>query len=153
MNPGKAFEDDFKKSISDDYFYYRFRDGTAAWGGNEKVRFQQKNICDCMVMAHTKVWLMELKSTKAKSIPFGMINMKNLEDLVKASQHRKANVKAVLVANFRSVARTFYMDAQDVKRFIETTDRKSIPISFFEEEGTEIESVKRRVRYRYKMFD
>ena len=33
MNEGKKFEQDFRNSMPEDVFYYRLRDGTAAWSG------------------------------------------------------------------------------------------------------------------------
>ena len=44
-NEGKKFEEDFKKSVPKNLFYYRFIDGTSAWDGGN-ARFQAKNICD-----------------------------------------------------------------------------------------------------------
>ena len=36
-------------SVPEDVFFYRLRDGSSAWGGNEKVRFQQTNMCDVIM--------------------------------------------------------------------------------------------------------
>ena len=45
-NIGKKFEEDFRKSIPDNMFYYRFRDSGGTWGGNEKMRFTPSNIAE-----------------------------------------------------------------------------------------------------------
>ena len=56
MSSGKKFETNFKNSVPDNIFYYRFRDGTSSWGNKacegcpknkQLTRFQSKNICDC----------------------------------------------------------------------------------------------------------
>ena len=72
QNEGKRFEEDIKKSVPSEYFYYRFKDGTGNFNGtkNENVRFQAKNICDCEVMTDNYLFLLELKSHLGKSISF-----------------------------------------------------------------------------------
>ena len=38
MNAGKVFENDLIKSVPDNIYHYRFKDGTAAWGeGSENT--------------------------------------------------------------------------------------------------------------------
>lgn len=65
-NQGKIFEQDFRSSLPLDnpnLFFYRFKDGTANWGdrNNPNVRFQQKNVCDCMIFYKGYLFLIELK--------------------------------------------------------------------------------------------
>ena len=44
MNSGKRFENNFKNSVPENVFYYRFRDGTSSWSKEENslTRFQAK---------------------------------------------------------------------------------------------------------------
>ena len=151
-NEGKRFEEDFKNSIPDEYFYYRFRDGTASWDGGS-ARFQMKNICDCMVMNQNYLMLFELKSTKQKSLPFSMVDKKNLDALVDASMHLHSNVEPLFIVNFRTIEKTYQIDAKRVQWYMNHAERKSIPLEYFEAHGTVIKQVKKRVRYRYFMFD
>lgn len=72
-NQGKIFEQDFRSSIdlsNTDLFYYRFKDGTAGWGGtqNSFVRFQSNNICDAMIFYKGNLFLIELKRHTRKVI-------------------------------------------------------------------------------------
>ena len=151
MNEGKKFEEDFKKSVPDELFYYRFKDGTAAWDGGN-ARFQAKNICDCMIMGFDVLWLIELKSFKGKSFPFGNIDTKNLDKMIEASNKVGSRVNSSVVFNFRDLEKTFIADCIDVKQFMESTDRKSIPLAWFEEDWhtfNQLTQIKKRTRYRY----
>ena len=146
MNAGKQFEQDFKKSVPENVFFYRFRDGTASWGGGENTRFQQSNMCDCMIF-NGVLYLLELKSHKGKSIPFSAIRQNQVTELSKASTYQK--VIAGFIVNFRDVEKTYFATAPKVEYFIAHEERKSIPIVWFEENGTLIPQRKLRVNYRY----
>ena len=75
-NQGKVFEENFRKSLdlnNPDLFFYRFKDGTASWGGgqqNDFIRFQAKNISDCMIFYKGNLSILELKNHKRKIITF-----------------------------------------------------------------------------------
>lgn len=147
-NAGKAFEEDIKKSVPDDCWIYRFKDGTANFSGskNENVRFQAHNICDFMIMAKDNLVLLELKSHAGASIPFSCIRKNQIEEMSKI-EHPK--IKTYFVLNFRDSEKTYAVSAKDLKEYIENSNRKSIPISWSEENGIEIVGVKKKVRYRY----
>lgn len=148
MNAGKQFETDFRKSVPEGVFFYRFRDGTASWGGGENTRFQQSNICDCM-MFNGILYLLELKSHKGKSLPFSAIRQNQITELSKASTYPK--IIAGFIVNFRDVEKTFFVLAPKVEYFITHEERKSIPIAWFEENGVIIPQKKLRVNYRYEL--
>ena len=61
----------------------------------------------------------------------------------------KHNVYGVLIANFRDIGETFYMNVVALSEFIKNTDRKSIPLSFFQDKGIKFLQEKKRTRYRY----
>lgn len=147
--PGKQFEEDFKKSVPSNCWIYRFKDGTANFNGarNENVRFQAYNICDFLVMSN-RLNLFELKSHKGQSIPFSAIRLKQVEELSKI-QHEKIN--SYFVFNFRDFANTYCVQATKVKEFMETSTRKSIPLSWCEEHGIKIEQQKKKVTWRYDL--
>jgi recombination protein U len=149
-NPGKAFEEDIKKSVPDWCWIYRFKDGTANFAGekNQNVRFQAHNICDFMVMANERLYLLELKSHKGASIPFSCIRPKQLEEMAEITY---PNITAFFLLNFRDIERTYAVRAGELKKFIETTDRKSVPIQWCIDQGIEIPSERKRTRFRYDL--
>ena len=149
MNEGKKFEEDFKKSVPLDFFYYRLRDNAASFSGGDNVRFTSHNICDCLIMAKDKLYLLELKSHKGSSLPLNCIRPNQLEGLVKAESYK--NVYAAFVINFRDKEKTFIISANKLYEFIGNTTRKSIPIKFIESNGKEIRSERKKVRYRYDL--
>ena len=148
MNNGKKFESDFKASVPKNVFYYRFKDGTASWDKGDNTRFQAFNICDCMMFDKmTGLWLCELKSHAGKSLPFSCIRDNQLKEMLQASEYQF--VHPIFIINFRDVEKTFAIDAIKVARFIESGERKSIPIDWLEENGDLVRCRKLRVNYRY----
>ncbi|PRR77669.1 Recombination protein U [Clostridium liquoris] len=129
-NLGKIFEEDFKKSVPDWCWIYRFRDGTANFAGekNQNVRFQAHNICDFEVMANNNLFLLELKSYQGVSIPLSGIRKNQLEGMIKASSYR--NIYPYFILNFRGVQRVYAIKVQTLCNFILTANRKSIPLKW-----------------------
>lgn len=148
MKKGGRFEKDFKDSIEDYMFYYRFRDGTANFGGdkNENVRFQQKNICDCMIF-FKKLYLFELKSHKGKSIPFSCIRDNQVTSLLTAS--RFDGIEAGLLFNFSDLDETYYIDIIQIRNFINSAERKSFPVAWCREQGIQVRQQKKIKHFRY----
>jgi len=144
MNAGKRFEQDFKKSVPKNVYYYRFKDGTASWGNQENTRFQATNLCDCLLYNSGQLYLLELKSYKSKSLPFSAIRKNQIDGLLEASQFR-INAGFVIKLN----GETYYIDVESVDTFIKNSDRKSIPLKWLEENGIYIPREKLRVNYRY----
>lgn len=149
-NPGKLFEEDFKKSVPTECFVYRFKDGTANFNGakNENVRFQAKNICDFMVMTKEYLVLMELKSHASVRIPFSCIRNNQIEEMTKID-HPK--IKTYFIFNFRDLETTFAIEAQKIKEYMETAQRSSFPLNWCEENGIKIIGTKKKVRYKYDL--
>lgn len=148
MNIGKVFEQEFKSSVPNGYWYYRLRDGTAAYGGNEKTRFQATNICDCMVMTNKKLFLIELKNTNGVSLPIGNIKKNQLSGL---SVINHSNIEQYFIVCFREKKLCFGIKAQHLNDFIENTERKSIPLQYFLNFGIEIKMTKKKVNYKYDL--
>ncbi len=157
MSSGKKFETNFKNSVPENIFYYRFRDGTSSWGNKacegcpknkQLTRFQAKNICDCQLFDGDYLYLLELKSTKGKSLSLNNIRKNQVDDLMAASEY--ANIVAGLVVNFADAEQTYFMEIDLVNYwYYEQTERKSIPIKEFKEKCIEIQSKKLKVNYRY----
>lgn len=150
QNEGKKFEDDFKKSVPQEYWIYRFRDGTGNFGGtkNENVRFQASNICDFEVVTDKYVFLLELKSYKGASISFEGIRDNQIKQMSEID-HEK--IKAYFILNFREKEKTFAVEAKKLKEYIENADRGSIPIQWCIDNGIKIDGEKKRTRFRYNL--
>lgn len=148
MNSGKIFEQDFKNSIPVEHFVYRFKDSAGAWQGGENTRFTPSNISDFMVMARDTLFLLELKSHKGVSIPFTCIRKNQIEEMAKI-QHQ--NIRALFILNFRDLEKTYAITANAIKRFMDLSERKSIPLQWCVENGIEIAAEKKRIRFRYRV--
>lgn len=149
MNEGKKFEEDFKKSM-DKYniWNYRLRDSSGSWSNNSKSRFTAKNICDYIAYKNGGLYLLELKSHKGSSLPYTAISDYQLKGL---SDIDYPGIKAYFIINMRDKEKTYAIEALKIKTYIETSGRKSIPISFMDNEGIEIKGIKRRTRYEYEV--
>jgi recombination protein U len=150
LNAGKQFEKDFKDSIPNDVFFYRFRDGTSSWDKGEMTRFQQSNMCDCMMMYNGTLYLLELKSDKGKSIPLSCFRDNQIKELSNANNYN--HIKSGFIINMRDIEKTYYIGVQSFIAFTETyLDKKSIPVSWLQENGLKIGQVKLKVHYRYNL--
>ena len=147
MNEGKKFEEDFKKSMDKNNIWnYRLRDSSGSWINNKRSRFTPKNICDYIAYNNGGLYLLELKSHKGSSLPFAAISDYQLKGL---SSIDYLGIKAYFIINMRDKEKTYAIEALKIKTYIETSGRKSIPISFMDNEGIEIKGIKRRTRFEY----
>ena len=145
-NNGKRFEQDFKKSVPKGVWYYRFKDGTASWDNGNATRFQQQNICDCMLVQHGQLTLCELKSSKGISLPFNNIRQSQIDQMIEASQY---GINALFIIKLDN--NVFAIDVESVDDYIRNAQRKSIPISWLEENGIHVPCEKLKVNYRYDL--
>lgn len=155
-NLGKKFEENWKKSVPNYIFYYRFRDsGSSYYGGNQNLRFSASNIADCLLQdPFTGLHLIELKNHKGKSIPLNCIignktKEKQIKDLVEANKY--SSVYSSLIVFFSDIERCFELSINNFIEFIQKEDRKSIPIEYFEKYGFEIEVTKIKTNYRFNI--
>lgn len=152
-NEGKKFEEDFKKSCdsTDGVFFYRLKDGSASWGGNDKTRFQAKNDFDNFIYSIHGLCLLELKSTLGKSLPLGNIKQSQIDGLNKAANKNIDKLYAGFIINYRDCEETYYISVQQLNDFINKNERKSIPIDFCRDNGLKLSGEKLKVRYRYNI--
>lgn len=146
---GKRFEESWKKSIPGDVFYYRLRDGSSSWGGNDKVRFQSTNICDAIMFDGYTLFTLELKSTKGKSLPFANIKEHQIDDLLWCNQF--FHVISGFVIEFSDLDECYYLDIVDFKHFKDNTDRKSIPVDYCRSNGFKIDVEKKKVNRKFNV--
>ena len=109
MNEGKRFEANFQSSIPHSVWCYRFKDGTASWGGGDNTRFQAFNICDFMVVDEDYCYLFELKSVSGSSIPFGNIRDTQLKEMGEACEY--PFLYPAFIFNFRKTETTYCIRA------------------------------------------
>lgn len=148
MNAGKKFEQIFKKSIPNDsnVYYYRLKDGTASWNTNQdNVRFQSSNIADSFLFAYGKLFIIELKSHKGKSIPLNCIRNSQVNGLLEASL--KNDVLPFIIIYFSDVQQCFALSIENYQLFTHSFDRKSIPISFCQSNGIPIKVIPKRTSF------
>lgn len=150
-NRGKIFEQNFKASIPKNMLYERFKDGTANFNGygNENVRFQAKNVCDCFLFDGYVLLYLELKSHQGKSLPLSCIRQNQVTELIKRQEHK--NVISGFLIEFSDLNRVFYINISDFMHFTENETRKSIPFDFCRDYGIELEVTKLRTNSRYNV--
>lgn len=152
-NTGKKFEENWKASVPENMFYYRFRDSATSWSNNGMTRFTISNIADCLIYdCFSGLHLIELKSIKGKAIPLAKIignktKEKQIKDLTEAN--KCVGVHSTLVVFFSDLERCFSLDIECFNEFTKKEDRKSIPYSYFEENGIEISVKKLKTNYRF----
>lgn len=139
---GKIFEEEVKASFPEDYYVERYKDDTAGFYG-------VSNPADFRIYKFPYTFLLELKSHKGKSIPLDKIRDNQIQGMYKAVQHK--GIYAGFLLNYRDLEETYYIAVMDMVEYINSTDRKSIPVEWCKERGTKIEHKKKRVRYSYNL--
>lgn len=98
-NPGKVFEQRFRKCVPDYCLMIRLNDSPAAF--KKSLRFSTENPCDYLIFdsKHKLFVPVELKSTKYKSVSLSMIRDNQIESLTKFVVYD--NVLPCFIFNFR----------------------------------------------------
>ncbi len=153
MNPGKQFEENFKKSIPEDVYYQRLHDSSIGFDiENSTQRFALKSPYDCILYHDGKMYCLELKSTKSKAISYTgsspMIKDHQIKELIKASGY---GCKAGFILNFRDTGNTYYLPVDRFNRMISISHRKSFNECDMEMYAIKIPCKKLKVNYRYDL--
>jgi len=150
MNEGKRFEQNFKKSIPADVYCLRLTDSSpAGFGENENMRFSIQSPFDFILYKNGKMFALELKSIKGKSISFSGSSPMIKPHQVKAlTQAAKFGIIAGFIFNFRENG-TYFLTIQKFNDFVSSTTRKSIDLSHCKFEGIEMYETKLKVNSRY----
>lgn len=143
VNVGKAFERTFTNSVPESVFILRLRD----MGGKYKKLANVKNICDYILYRYPTLFLLELKTTKGKSMPFDNLKVHQVAGLYVANKRR--GIKGGFVFNFRELNETYYLPADKVCEFVQEGSRKSFPIDWCKANGYLIEQKKVRNSWKY----
>lgn len=141
---GKKFEQDWVRKISDnpDYYVHRFRD-VQGYAGSV-------SIADYSIYNWFMLSVMELKSTKGKSLPFSRLNMKQRQMML--DELTVPNYIPGYICNFRIKDNpTYWITTEQVEQYIEDADRKSIPIDWLDKNWVPVDSTIRTTRYDYNV--
>ena len=157
-NIGKVFEQNWRKSVPDNIFYYRPPDSAQSFGTNTNLRFSAKSPCDCFMFNGKVLYTLELKSVGTKSISFerektdtGVIHKHQIDNLLKFSTYE--NVISGFLFDFRLSDITYFCMVEEFVSMINNLDKKS----FNEKDLLEwcnpikIEKRKLKVNYRYNV--
>ena len=120
-------------------------------GGNEKTRFQAKNICDFMLYKKPYLFLLELKSTKTKSLPNSNVRKHQIEELLEASKYD--GVICGLVIEFSTHNTAYFIEINRYKSFLETNSRKSLPIDYLSKNGIKIQMTRKKINSNFDIRD
>lgn len=143
MSSGKAFEQDFKKSITDsDISVDRLYD---SMGGFKGVT----TICDFILYAYPHQYYLELKSYKGTYIPMSAIKKHQFTGLM---QKRKVSgVRAGVLLNYRiddELQETYYIDILAIDK-LKQQDIKGINLDTARQNGVLVPAHRKRTRYSY----
>lgn len=154
-NIGKRFEEDFRKSVPDNVWFYRFRDSNNTfYGGNEQLRFTPSNIADNMLYYENRLYLNELKHHHGKSIPLGCIEgnktkEKQIKEMLDANMF--FGIKSHIIVFFSDLEKCYALPIIRYIEFKRKNERKSIPVEYFEENAVNIPVSKLKVSYRFNL--
>jgi len=158
-NVGKIFEEDFRKSIPDDVFYYRIPDPPQSFGGGQdNLRFSRKNPCDSFLFSPTSrtFYALELKSVDGTKPVTFEVDEKTKKTIhyhqIKALQEFNTydGIVAGLVINFRNTEHTYFIEICDFTDMINEIGKKSFnEKDLLKYNPTIINQNKKRTRYFY----
>lgn len=149
MNSGKRFEQCFRKSVPKNIFYYRLKDSNNTWSNGDKTRFTNTNICDSIMFDGFYLYMLELKSTKGKSLPYSNIREHQINDLLWCDTFN--NIISGLVIEFSNYNECYFIEISHFKEFKESNNRKSLPIDFCKKKGIKIDVEKLKVNKKYNI--
>jgi len=176
-NPGKLFEEDFKKSIPKDVYYLRLKDPAQSFNPNEesKLRFSLKNPYDALLFKDILMCL-ELKSTSQTSFSFEteaeylkrkedkknkiqvkpnskMIKYHQLLSLLETLKYKK--IISGFIFNIRkenNLDKTYFLYVKEFNKFMNETTKVSINEKDIIQYGAiEVEGNLKRTRYQYNI--
>lgn len=155
-NKGYVLQDNVKKSCEkQDILFYRFKDSPFSFANSEKTKFTTNNICDCMVFLANKLLFVELKSVKGKSFSFTEHSLRQLNDINKIihnkNGYKRFNVYGCFIIEFRELEETYFIEVQNIIKYLEKNNTKTINIKKYKERGryVKVDQEILRKNYRY----
>lgn len=158
---GKNFEQQWKKSITNDMYYLRLKDSPSSFGQDSNfVRFTLDNPYDCFIFYNRFLFPMELKSTELSSISIQrdktdkgkMIKLNQINGLSDCNRYR--GIFAGFIFDFRSTDNTYWLNIDGFNLFLLENDKKSInEKDVIKYKGIRINKEKKRVKYIYDIYE
>ena len=166
-NAGKAFEDDFKKSIPDYCFCHRLKDSSQSFIESNFSKFSWDNPCDFFVWnGNLRLFFaIECKSAKTKSISVQMNKEDKSSKMIKYHQIKSltqiSNYEGAIAGffvNFRdeinNMERTYFIDITNFNKMMKEINKVSFnEIDLILSGGIKINGVKKRTRYTWDIHD
>lgn len=157
-NIGKVFEENWKKSIPKNVWYYRPPDSAQSFGNTTNLRFSAKSPCDCFMFNGEVLYTLELKSVGTTSISFektkedkGVIHKHQIDKLLEFSTYK--NIISGFLLDFRLSDKTYFCMIEEFVNMINRLGKKSFNESdlFKWCNPIEIEKKKMKVNYKYSV--
>lgn len=124
---GKALEDKFKRWCRElDIYCERFYDARSMGRPEAPSR-----PADFWLYIYPQLYLVECKETQSKSLAFKAFRPSQYKASFKAIQHK---ILYLVIVSFNNVL--YVIEMTHIVDYIATTKRKSMPISWFKENGT-----------------
>lgn len=158
-NPGKVFEEQWKKSTPDYALLYRLPDPAQSFGGGNRLRFSRKPEFDFLLWDSQRhiLYALELKSVRGKSISFERSEKEDRE--IHYNQITGLNrwnaydgIVCGLIVEFRGIEKTVFLDIEQMNRIMELIPKKSFNYDDFDRykiRYTLIQQNKVRTKYLY----
>jgi penicillin-binding protein-related factor A (putative recombinase) len=156
---GKLFEQQWKKSATDDMYYFRLKDSPSSFGQDSTfVRFTLNNPYDAFIFYNRFLFPMELKSTELTSISIQrdkgekgkMIKHHQIEGLTEANKYE--GIFSGFVFDFRNTGNTYWFGIENFTQFLSETTKKSInEKDVIEYGGILVDKTKKKVKYTYNI--
>lgn len=154
-NKGYVLQDNVKKSCEkQDILFYRFKDSPFSFANSEKTKFTTNNICDCMVFLANKLLFVELKSVKGKSFSFTEHSLRQLNDINKIihnkNGYKRFNVYGCFIIEFRELEETYFIEVQNIIKYLDENNTKTINIKKYKKRGRYIKVDQEILRKNYR---
>lgn len=157
---GKNFEQQWKKSVNSEMYFFRLKDSPSSFGRDSTfVRFTLDNPYDCFIFYNRFLFPMELKSTELSSISIQrckedkgkMIKLNQIDGLSESNKYD--GIFAGFVFDFRNTENTYWLSINDFNLFLLNNDKKSInEKDIIKYKGIKIDKTKKRVKYTYDIY-
>lgn len=164
-NPGKIFEECFKKSVPESCMVIRIPDPPQSFKQSNALRFSPKNPCDYIVYSSEdgRLWCLELKTTSGTSIGFEdidgydktkrMIKSHQIKSLLEFSKFN--GVVAGFLFNFRHfegqpnyIETTYFMEVNVFKSMCDKINKKSFTeLDAILNGAIKVKGIKKRVKF------
>ena len=168
-NVGKIFEENFKKSVPTDVYYYRLHDAPQSFNKTDSLRFSWKNPYDCMLYdgKSRTLYTLELKTSGTKSFSFELekgtnktanIHYHQIESLRNVAKYE--GIVCGFIFNFRyqnvktkeAEEVTYFQSIDDFDEMISNLNKKSFNIAdLVKYHPIKIDQKKKKVNYTYNI--